>query len=65
MDEGQLEQPQSVPDSIVLEEEIDPNYSPSQQEVVEYAKWLGMDLEKDADLFWIGMFMLLNVILFT
>ena len=41
-------------DSIVLEEEIDPNYSPSEQEVVEYAKWLGMDLEKDSDLFWIG-----------
>jgi hypothetical protein len=41
-------------DSIVLEEEIDPNYAPSEQEVVEYAKWLGMDLDKDEDLFWIG-----------
>ena len=41
-------------DSIVLEEEIDPNYAPSDQEVVEYAKWLGMDLANDEDLFWIG-----------
>jgi chromosome segregation ATPase len=41
-------------DSIVLEEEIDPNYVPSEPEVVEYAKWLGMDLEKDTDLYWIA-----------
>ena len=41
-------------DSIVLEEEIDPNYVPSEAEVVEYAKWLGMDLDKDQDLFWIA-----------
>ena len=44
----------SVTDSIVLEEEIDPNYVPSEDEVVEYAKWLGMDLEKDQDLFWVA-----------
>ena len=41
-------------DSIVLEEEIDPNYIPSESEVVEYAKWLGMDLDKDQDLFWVA-----------
>jgi WW domain len=41
-------------DSIVLEEEIDPNYVPSENEVVEYAKWLGMDLVADIDLFWIA-----------
>jgi centrosomal protein CEP164 len=41
-------------DSIVLEEEIDPNYVPSESEVIEYAKWLGMDLELDKDLFWIA-----------
>ncbi|KAJ1463325.1 hypothetical protein M885DRAFT_430258, partial [Pelagophyceae sp. CCMP2097] len=35
-------------------EEIDPNYVPSQEEVMEYAKWLGMDLEKDVDMFWIA-----------
>lgn len=41
-------------DSIVLEEEIDPNYEPTDDEVEEYAKWLGMDLVKDKDLFWIA-----------
>ena len=41
-------------DSVVLEEEIDPNYVPGDDEVVEYAKWLGMDLEKDKDLYWIA-----------
>ena len=41
-------------DSIVFEEEIDPNYVPSETEVLEYAKWLGMDLEKDHDLLWIA-----------
>ena len=34
--------------------EIDPAYVPSEDEVVEYAKWLGMDLEKDQDLFWVA-----------
>lgn len=41
-------------ESIVLEEEIDPNYVPTESEVIEYAKWLGMDLEKDKDLFWVA-----------
>ena len=41
-------------DSIVLEEEIDPNYVPSEDEVLEYAKWLGMDLVKDKDLYWVA-----------
>jgi len=41
-------------DSIILEEEIDPNYVPTEAEVVEYATWLGMDLEKDKDLFFIA-----------
>eukprot|EP01031_Cornospumella_fuschlensis_P042170 gene42170-51494_t len=41
-------------DSIVLEEEIDPNYVPSEQEVIDYAKWMGMDLDADKDLFWIA-----------
>lgn len=45
---------QAAADSIVLEEEIDPNYVPSEEEVIEYAKWLGMDLEKDKDLYWIA-----------
>lgn len=41
-------------DSVILEEEIDPNYVPKEAEVLEYATWLGMDLEKDVDLFWIA-----------
>ena len=49
-----MEQGQTGTDSVVLEEEIDPNYVPSEAEVLEYAKWLGMDLEKDQDLIWIS-----------
>jgi centrosomal protein CEP164 len=37
-----------------MEEEIDPNYIPSDDEVIDYAKWLGMDLQKDNDLYWIA-----------
>ena len=29
-------------DSIILEEEIDPNYEPTEDEIKEYATWLGM-----------------------
>ena len=41
-------------DSIILEEEIDPNYVPSQDEIDEYAKWLGMEFPRDSDLMWIA-----------
>lgn len=41
-------------DSVVLEEEIDPNYVPAEEEVLEYAKWLGIDLVLDSDLLWIA-----------
>ena len=41
-------------DSIVLKEEIDPNYTPTESEILEYAKWLGMDPEHDKKLFWIA-----------
>lgn len=41
-------------DSIVLEEEIDPSYEPTQEEVLEYAKWLGMDTVEDSDLLYIA-----------
>jgi centrosomal protein CEP164 len=41
-------------DSIILEEEIDPNYEPTEDEVIEYAKWLGMDLDADKELWWIA-----------
>jgi hypothetical protein len=42
------------PKAIVLEEAIDENYEPTQMEIEEYAAWLGMDLIKDRDLFWIA-----------
>lgn len=41
-------------ESVVLEEELPDNYEPTQEEILEYAKWLGMDLEDDKDLFWIA-----------
>jgi hypothetical protein len=41
-------------DSIVLEEEIDPSYEPTNDEVLEYAKWLGMDPVEDHDLLYIA-----------
>jgi len=40
-------------DSVILEEEIDPAYEPSEDEVLEYAKWLGIDTIVDADLLYI------------
>eukprot|EP00948_MAST-09A_sp_MAST-9A-sp1_P001579 g1579.t1 len=54
MSTGTNNNSQQQGDSIVLEEEIDPNYEPTQEEVVEYAKWLGMDIEHDQDLLWIA-----------
>lgn len=42
-------------DSVVLEEKIDPNYVPTEAEVLEYAEFLGMDVEKEGDeLLWIA-----------
>ena len=35
-------------------QELDPNYEPSEAEVEEYAKWLGMQLPEDADLLYIA-----------
>lgn len=39
---------------VILEEDYDPNWQPTQEEVVEYAEFLGMDIEADADLLWIA-----------
>jgi len=41
-------------ESTVLEEVNDPNYEPDQDEIEEYAEWLGMDLDRDKSLFWIA-----------
>ena len=40
--------------SVILEEKIDENYEPTEEEILEYAGWLGMNLEKEKDLFWIA-----------
>ena len=41
-------------ESVVLEEELPEDYEPTEEEILEYAKWLGMDIEKERDLFWIA-----------
>lgn len=41
-------------DSVVLEEELPENYEPTEEEILEYASWLGMDVETEKDLFWIA-----------
>jgi len=38
----------------ILEEELDEDYDPSPEEVEEYAKYLGMDMQHDTKLFYIA-----------
>jgi len=38
----------------VLEETVGDDYEPTQQEVEQYAEWLGIDADEDADLLWIA-----------
>lgn len=40
--------------STILETHQDPSYEPSQSEIVEYGKWLGMQLPGDEHLLWIA-----------
>ena len=40
--------------STVLDDGHDPNYEPSEQEIKEYAEWLGMTLPEDNELLWIA-----------
>lgn len=37
-----------------MEEELDEDYEPNQEEIEEYAKYLGMDMVNDKDLFYIA-----------
>ena len=39
-------------EKVVLEEEYDPNYVPTKEEIEEYVEFLGMDINKKEDLFW-------------
>ena len=38
----------------IMEEELDEDYEPTEPEIVEYAKYLGMDIRIDKDLFYIA-----------
>ena len=37
-----------------MEEELDDNYNPAEEEVEEYARFLGMDVHEDQELFYIA-----------
>ena len=37
-------------DTVILEEDIDENYEPTDDEIDEYAKWRGMEFPRDSDL---------------
>lgn len=37
-----------------MEEELDDNYNPDQGEIEEYARFLGMEIDEDEDLFYIA-----------
>ena len=38
----------------IMEEELDEDYEPTNEEIEEYAKYLGMDLKEDGDMFFIA-----------
>ncbi|CAG9320180.1 unnamed protein product [Blepharisma stoltei] len=40
--------------SVILEEEIDENYEPTEEEIIEYGIWLGLTLPDDEDLLYIA-----------
>mmetsp|Transcript_70236 Transcript_70236/g.121672 ORF Transcript_70236/g.121672 Transcript_70236/m.121672 type:complete len:315 (+) Transcript_70236:89-1033(+) len=40
--------------NIILEEQIIPDYEPTEKEMLEYAEWLGFDMEEDRDLLWLA-----------
>ena len=54
--EEEVESQAQTTESVVLEEELPEDYEPTQDEIIEYAKWLGMDTDsgKDTDLYWIA-----------
>lgn len=39
----------------MLEEVAGDTYTPAEDEILQYAAWLGMDVDKDEDLFWIAI----------
>ena len=53
-DENDVGSNAQTTESVVLEEELPEDYEPTEEEILEYAKWLGMDIELERDLFWIA-----------
>ena len=49
--------------SVVLHENVDTSYEPSQREIEEYAKWIGMDPIEDESLLWLAKEGLLEEVL--
>ncbi|KAJ3148377.1 hypothetical protein HDU86_007486 [Geranomyces michiganensis] len=41
-------------DQVVLEEEFDENYEPTDEEIIDYAKFLGIDPDTEQNLLWIA-----------
>ncbi len=46
--------PALSPNSVILEEQIDNDYEPTKEEIIEYALFIGMDPIEDIDLLWIA-----------
>jgi centrosomal protein CEP164 len=42
------------PKAVMLKSFVEEDYEPGETDVQRYAEWLGMDLEKDADLLWVA-----------
>lgn len=41
-------------ESMILDEEIDENFDPTEEEIMDYARFLGFDLPEDEDLLYIA-----------
>merc|ERR1712066_1081241 len=45
---------QGMANNVLLDVTFDPDYEPTEKEVLEYAEWLGMDVERDEEFLWIA-----------
>ncbi|XP_046718597.1 centrosomal protein of 164 kDa-like isoform X2 [Silurus meridionalis] len=43
-----------IGDQLILEEDYDENYIPSEQEIQEYARYIGIDPERELELLWLA-----------
>src|SRR5690349_20870353 len=53
------------PFSVILEEVIDLDYEPTEEEIVEHARFLGIDVKNEPDLLWIARDGLKVIMLWT